>query len=414
MRGRMERVDRGYEIAREMYAEIGVNTDLAMEKLDGIPVSMHCWQIDDLSGFENPDKGLTGGIQATGRDPSKAKNKDEFYEKLEKALSLVPGRKKVALHAIYLDNFGSFVERDVIEPSHFASWAEWAREHGVGLDFNPTYFSHEKADTDFTLSSYDPQIRAFWVEHGKRCRRVSAYLGERLGEVCIDNHWIPDGYKDLTVDRQAHRELLLESMDQIMAEKYDAAHTVDSWESKLFGLGLESYTVGSHEFYTNYAMTHKNCMVCMDMGHFHPTEQIADKLTSYLTFGKEVMLHVSRPVRWDSDHVVILSDEVRDVMAEICRQDAFGRVHIGTDYFDASINRIAAQALGARSIKQALLYGLLEPTGRLKEYEREGDYTRRLAYIERQKAMPFGLVWDKYCQKNDVPTGDWVESALRG
>ncbi|RKI93596.1 L-rhamnose isomerase [Parablautia intestinalis] len=410
----MDRIDRGYEIAKEMYAGIGVDTDMAMERLDDIPVSMHCWQIDDLSGFENPHKGLTGGIQATGGDTSRAKNKEEFFRNLEKALALVPGRKKVALHAIYRDDLGSFVDRDAIEPAHFASWAEWAKEHGVGLDFNPTYFSHEKADTDFTLSSYDRHIREFWIEHGKRCRRISAYLGKRLKEVCINNHWIPDGYKDLTVDRQAHRELLLESMNQIMAEKYDPGHMTDSWESKLFGLGLESYTVGSHEFYTNYAMSHENCMVCMDMGHFHPTEQIADKMTSYLAFGKEVMLHVSRPVRWDSDHVVILSDEVRDVMTEICRQNAFDRVHIGTDYFDASINRVAAQALGARSIKQALLYGLLEPAERLKKYELEGDYTRRLAYIERQKAMPFGLVWDKYCQKNNVPAGDWVESALYG
>ena len=403
MRGRMERVDRGYEIAREMYAEIGVDTDLAMEKLDGIPVSMHCWQIDDLSGFENPDKGLTGGIQATGRDPSKAKNKDEFYKSLEKALSLVPGRKKVALHAIYLDNFGSFVERDAIEPSHFASWAEWAREHGVGLDFNPTYFSHEKADTDFTLSSYDPQIRAFWVEHGKRCRRVSAYLGERLGEVCIDNHWIPDGYKDLTVDRQAHRELLLESMDQIMAEKYDAAHTVDSWESKLFGLGLESYTVGSHEFYTNYAMTHKNCMVCMDMGHFHPTESVAAKISSYIVFGQELMLHVSRPVRWDSDHVVIVDEETMAIMEEIVRCGALKRVHIGLDFFDASIRRGEATAIGGRAAKTALLKAMLQPAELLRQAEDAGDYTRRLALLEEIKLLPYGFVWEMYCERNNCP-----------
>ncbi len=408
----MSKTERGYEIAKEMYAQIGVDTDLAMEELDKIPVSMHCWQIDDLSGFENPDKGLTGGIQATGNDPSRARNKKEFYTNLEKALSMVPGKKKVALHAIYLDNSGGFTDRNQIRPDHFSSWVDWAKEHKVGLDFNPTYFSHKMADMDFTLSSYDPHIRDFWIEHGKKCRQVSAYIGEQLGETCIDNHWIPDGYKDITIDKQAHRELLIDSMDQVMAEPYDKKFTIDSWESKLFGLGLESYTVGSHEFYTNYAMTHDNCIVCMDMGHFHPTEQIADKLTAYLAFGKEVMLHVSRPVRWDSDHVVIFSDEVKDVMAEVCRQRAFDKVHIGTDYFDASINRIVAQALGARSIKQALLFALLEPSDRLKEYERQGDYTRRLAYSEIQKALPFGLVWDRYCEIHDVPGMDWVEHVL--
>ena len=269
----MSTIDSRYQIAKEMYAEIGVDTDAAMQQLDEIPVSMHCWQIDDLSGFENPGRGLTGGIQATGNDPSKANSKDEFMRNLTKALSLVPGKKKVALHAIYLDNFGKFVDRDEIRPDNFTFWVDYAKEQNIGLDFNPTYFSHEKADDNFTLSSYDSEIRKFWVEHGKRCREVSEYLGKELGDVCIDNHWIPDGYKDYTIDKQYHRELLIESMNEIMMKPME--HTKDSWESKLFGLGLESYTVGSHEFYTNYAMSHGNCMICMDTGHFHPTEQVS-------------------------------------------------------------------------------------------------------------------------------------------
>ena len=406
----MSTIDSRYQIAKEMYAEIGVDTDAAMQQLDEIPVSMHCWQIDDLSGFENPGRGLTGGIQATGNDPSKANSKDEFMRNLTKALSLVPGKKKVALHAIYLDNFGKFVDRDEIRPDNFTFWVDYAKEQNIGLDFNPTYFSHEKADDNFTLSSYDSEIRKFWVEHGKRCREVSEYLGKELGDVCIDNHWIPDGYKDYTIDKQYHRELLIESMNEIMMKPME--HTKDSWESKLFGLGLESYTVGSHEFYTNYAMTHGNCMICMDTGHFHPTEQVSAKLTAYLAFGKEVMLHISRPMRWDSDHVVILDDEVKEVMLEICRQKAWDKVHVGTDYFDASINRIVAEALGARSVKKALLYALLEPTDKLKQYESEGDLVRRLVYSEEDKTMPFGLVWDKYCEKWDVPGHDWAETAL--
>lgn len=406
----MSTIDSRYQIAKEMYAEIGVDTDAAMQQLDEIPVSMHCWQIDDLSGFENPGRGLTGGIQATGNDPSKANSKDEFMRNLTKALSLVPGKKKVALHAIYLDNFGKFVDRDEIGPDNFTFWVDYAKEQNIGLDFNPTYFSHEKADDNFTLSSYDSEIRKFWVEHGKRCREVSEYLGKELGDVCIDNHWIPDGYKDYTIDKQYHRELLIESMNEIMMKPME--HTKDSWESKLFGLGLESYTVGSHEFYTNYAMSHGNCMICMDTGHFHPTEQVSAKLTAYLAFGKEVMLHISRPMRWDSDHVVILDDEVKEVMLEICRQKAWDKVHVGTDYFDASINRIVAEALGARSVKKALLYALLEPTDKLKQYESEGDLVRRLVYSEEDKTMPFGLVWDKYCEKWDVPGHDWAETAL--
>ncbi|MCI8745640.1 MAG: L-rhamnose isomerase [Lachnospiraceae bacterium] len=401
-----------YKAAREIYARAGVDTDEALRLLNEIPVSIHCWQIDDLGGFENPDRGLSGGIQATGSDPSKARTKEEFMTNLTKALSMVPGKNKLALHAVYLDNLGKFVDRDEITPENFAFWVEYAKEHQLGLDFNPTYFSHDKAESNFTLSSYDPAIREFWVEHGKRCRKISEYFGRELGQTSVNNHWIPDGYKDYTIDKLKHRELLMESMDEILKEKIDWKYCVDSFESKLFGLGLESYTVGSHEFYSNYAAIRNNCIVCMDMGHFHPTEAVSSKLSSYLVFDRQVQLHVSRPVRWDSDHVVVLDDELKEVMLEIKRQNAFDKVHIGTDYFDGSINRIAAQALGARSVKKALLYALLEPTDKLKEYEEADDLVRRLVYSEEHKAMPFGLVWEQFCEMNNVPGSDWLEKVL--
>ena len=408
----MGNIERNYQIAKEIYADHGVDTDSVIRQLNEIPASMHCWQIDDLSGFENPDRGLSGGIQATGNDPSKAHGKSEFMENLTKALSLVPGKNKVAIHAIYLDNFGKLVDRDAITPKHFEFWVDYAKEHHIGLDFNPTYFSHDKADSNFTLSSYDKTIRDFWIEHGKRCRKISEYFGRELNQVCMDNHWIPDGYKDYTIDKLRHRELLMESMDEILKEQIDRNYTIDSFESKLFGLGLESYTVGSHEFYSNYAAIKNNCIVCMDMGHFHPTEVVSAKLSSYLVFGRQVQLHVSRPVRWDSDHVVTLDDELKEVMLEIKRQNAFEKVHISTDYFDGSINRIVAQALGARNVKRAMLYALLEPTGQLKEYEEKDDLVRRLAYSEEQKNLPFGLVWDYFCEMNQVPGSDWMEYAL--
>ena len=406
----MSKIERSYQIARDIYADWGVDTDAALEKLAQIPVSVHCWQIDDLSGFENPEKGLTGGIAATGNDPSKARNKEEYIANLTKALGLIPGSNKLALHAIYLDNGGKNVDRDQIEPKHFAGWVDYAREMGIGLDFNPTYFSHDKADTNFTLSSYDPAIRDFWVEHGIRCRKIGEYFGRELGTYCITNHWIPDGYKDYTVDKLKHRQLLTESLDRIFAERIDPAFNRDSVESKLFGLGIESYTVGSHEYYTNYSAIRNNCMVCMDMGHFHPTEVVSAKLTSYLAFDREVMLHVSRPVRWDSDHAVALDDEVKEVMLEISRQNAFDRIHIGTDYFDGSINRIAATVIGARNVKKALLYALLEPSAMLKELEEKDDLVSRLAYTEEVKTLPFGPVWEMFCEKNNMPGSNWMRS----
>ncbi len=409
----MGKTEERYKIAKEIYGEYGVDTDKALSQMNEIPVSIHCWQIDDLSGFENPERGLSGGIQATGSDPSKAKNKEEFVQNLTQALKMVPGKNKLALHAIYLENFGRFVDRDAITPENFSFWVDYAKENSLGLDFNPTYFSHDKADDNFTLSSYDPEIRKFWIEHGKRCRKISEYFGRELGQTSVNNHWIPDGYKDYTVDKLTHRELLAESMDQILKEKIDWRYSIDSFESKLFGLGLESYTVGSHEFYTNYAAIRNNCIVCMDMGHFHPTETVSSKISSYLVFGRQMQLHVSRPVRWDSDHVVIVDDELKEVMLEIKRQNAFDRVHIGTDYFDGSINRIAAQALGARSVKKAILYALLEPTDLLERYEENGDLVRRLVYSEEEKMLPFGLVWDQFCEMNNVPFSGWVEKILK-
>lgn len=408
----MSNIEKNYQVAKELYAERGVDTDAVLKKLAEIPVSVHCWQIDDLSGFENPERGLSGGIAATGSDPSKAKNKEEFMVNLTKALSLVPGYNKLALHAIYLDNGGQSIDRDQIEPKHFAGWVDYAKEHKIGLDFNPTYFSHDKADTNFTLASYDKSIRDFWIEHGKRCRKIGEYFGRELGDVCITNHWIPDGYKDYTVNKLKHRELLADSLDQIFAEPIDRKYNIDSVESKVFGLGIESYTVGSHEFYTNYAAIRNNCIVCMDMGHFHPTEVVSGKLTSYLAFGREVMLHVSRPVRWDSDHVVALDDEVKEVMLEIARNNAFDKIHIGTDYFDGSINRIAATAIGARNVKKALLYALLEPTKMLEEYEEKDDLVSRFAYVEESKTLPFGLVWDMFCEQQGVPGSDWLKTVL--
>lgn len=291
---------------------------------------------------------------------------------------------------------------------------DYARERGIGLDFNPTYFSHEKAADNFTLSSSDESIRSFWIEHGKRCRRIGAYFGRELGQPCITNHWIPDGYKDYTIDKLTPRLRLKDALDQILSESIPAAWNIDSLESKLFGLGIESYTVGSHEFYTNYVANRHNSIICMDMGHFHPTEVVSAKLSSYLAFDTEIMLHVSRPVRWDSDHVVTLDDEVKEVMLEIARQNAFDRVHIGSDYFDASINRIAATVLGIRSIRKALLFALLEPTDRLKQLEASGDLTRRLIAVEDQKAMPFGLVWHEFCERNSMPAEGWEDAVLRG
>lgn len=405
----MSSIEQNYQIAKEMYAEKGVDTDKALELLKKTPISVHCWQIDDLTGFENPNAVLSGGIAAFGNAPGKPKNREEYMQQLDEALSLIPGATKLALHAVYLDNKGEKVERSEIRPEHFAGWVDYAKEKHIGLDFNPTYFSHPMAESGFTLCSRDEGIRQYWIEHGKRCREIGAYFGKELGQTCITNHWIGDGYKDHTIDKVEPRAILKDSLDQIFAEPIDRAYNVDSVESKLFGLGSESYVPGSHEFYTNYALTTGKCIVCMDAGHFHPTEQISAKISSYLVFGQELMLHVSRPVRWDSDHVVMLDDETKAIMQEIVRYNAMDKVHIGLDYFDASINRIAATAIGARNARKALLLALLEPSEELIRIEREGNLTRRLALSEEMKSMPFGLVWDQFCEMEGVPGRNWLD-----
>ena len=402
-------VESNYQVAKELYAQYGIDTDAVLEKLSEIPVSVHCWQIDDLTGFEDFNAKLSGGLAATGTAGGKPKSVPEYFENLTKALKLIPGKKKVAAHAIYLDNGGvNNIDRNAIEPKHFTHWVEYAKEMGIGLDFNPTYFNHAKAEDGFTLSSYDEGIRQFWVEHGKRCRKIGEYFGKEMGQVCYTNHWIPDGYKDITVDKMGPREVLIRSLDEIFAEKIDPAYNVDSVESKLFGLGSEAYVTGSHEFYTNYVANRKNCIICLDAGHYHPTEVISAKLSSYLVFGQEIMLHVSRPMRWDSDHVTILDDETMAIMEEIARYDAFDKVHIGLDFFDASIDRIAATAIGGRTAKKAILKALLQPTAELQKAEHEGNLTKRLALLEEVKGLPFGLVWAKYCEMCGCEQDSWI------
>ncbi|MCL2058441.1 MAG: L-rhamnose isomerase [Oscillospiraceae bacterium] len=408
----MGNIERNYGIAKETYAALGVDTDGALATLKHTPISVHCWQIDDVTGFEDFDAALTGGIAATGNAPGKPKTKGEFIEHLDRALNLIPGATKLSLHAIYLDDGGKKVARDAIEPSHFAFWVDYAKKREIGLDFNATYFSHPLSDSGFTLASGDAKVRAFWLEHGKRCRAIGEYFGRELGQKCVTNHWIIDGYKDFTVDKLAPRERLIASLDELFAKPLDSRHNVDAVESKLFGLGSESYVVGSHEFYTNYVAYKKNCIICLDAGHFHPTETVSAKLSSYLAFGQEVLLHVSRPVRWDSDHVVALDDETLAIMREIVGCGGLGRVYIGLDFFDASINRIAALAIGARNARKALLAALLTPFGALRSAEEGGDLTQRLALLEECKTMPMGFVWDYFCETENKPGADWYKGII--
>ncbi len=397
-------IERGYDWARERYARLGVSTDRALEVLATVPISLHCWQGDDVGGFEN-DLGLTGGgIQATGNYPGKARNADELRADLEKALSLIPGRHRVNLHAIYAETHGRPVERDRLGPEHFSGWIDWARSRGLGLDFNGTFFSHPKAADGFTLSSRDEGVRRFWVDHGIACRKIGERFGRELGSPCVTNLWIPDGFKDTPVDRKTPRAILKRSLDEIIAEKLDPRYLRDAVESKLFGIGSESYVAGSHEFYLGYAIENRT-LLCLDAGHFHPTEGIADKISSVLTWLDEILPHVSRGVRWDSDHVVILSDDLRAIAEEVVRGDYLGRVHIGLDFFDASINRVAAWVIGTRCLLKALLIALLEPSATLREMEAAGDYTGRLATLEELKTMPFGAVWDYHCLRQGVPAG---------
>jgi len=400
-----------YELAKDEFAKIGVDTEKVMEELKNIPISMHCWQTDDVSGFESAGD-LTGGIQVTGNYPGKARNIQEVRSDLEKVLSLLPGNHKVNLHAIYGDFSSGKVERNQIDTKHFDSWIDWAKANKVGLDFNATFFSHEKADTNFTLSSKDESIRNYWIEHAKNCRKITAYMGEKLGIPCVHNLWIPDGYKDIPIDRLAHRAILKDSLDEIFATKYDKKYAVDAVESKLFGIGVESYVVGSNEFYTAYAMTQKDVTVCLDAGHFHPTEEIADKLSSILAFKDDVLLHISRGVRWDSDHVVIYDDQLKNIMQQVVRIGV-NKVNIALDYFDASINRCGAMVTGMRAGIKALMNAMLEPTSMLCNLENEMKYFERLAYLDEFKFLPVNAVWDYYCYKNNVPSGyEWIKDIV--
>jgi len=402
---KITRIEKAYEIAREEYAAIGVDTDKALEILSKTPISLHCWQADDVGGFERLSTTLSGGIQATGNFPGKARNLDELRQDLEKVYSLIPGKHRLNLHAIYGDFRGKVVDRDQINDEHFKSWADWAKSLGIGIDFNCTLFSHPKANSGFTLSSKKSEIRKFWIEHVKRCRAISEFLGKETGKRTVHNIWIPDGTKDITVDRYRHREILKESLDEIFNEKYNAEYMRDSVESKLFGIGVESYTVGSHEFYLGYAVSRK-IMLCLDIGHFHPTELVSDKVSAVFQFIDELLFHVTRPIRWDSDHVVILNDEVRSLMQEIVWANKLDRVCIGLDFFDASINRIGAYVIGTRATLKALLLALLDPINKLREYEDEEKGFEKLALLEEAKSKPFGAVWDYYCLKNNVPVGE--------
>jgi L-rhamnose isomerase len=397
-----------FELACDRYAEHGVDVAAALRRLSGIAISVHCWQGDDVGGFENAGTDLGGGLAVTGNYPGKARNVDELRQDLELVYALVPGRHRLSLHAMYGEFAGRRVERNEIGPAHFAGWIDWARDRGLGLDFNPTFFAHPKAAARLTLSHADPNIREFWIEHGVRCRQVGAVMGRQLGSPCVTNFWIPDGSKDLPVDRRGPRERLAESLDQIFRQPLSSEHNLDSLESKLFGLGAESYTVGSHEFYMGYAVTRQK-LLCLDSGHFHPTESIADKLTAVLPFVPGLLLHVSRGVRWDSDHVAIGSDELQALAHELVRGDYLGQTHVGLDYFDASINRIAAWVIGIRSVQKALLVALLEPIERLRAAEWSADYSTRLALLEESKSLPFGAVWDQYCADSNAPVGSaWL------
>lgn len=392
-----------YKLACERYAALGVDTDAALAALDQVALSLHCWQGDDVGGFENPGGELSGGIAATGNYPGKARNADELRRDLDVAYSLLPGSHRLNLHAIYLEADAP-VARNAIEPRHFAGWLDWAKANGHGLDFNPTCFSHPLAADGFTLSHRDPAVRQFWIEHCIACRRIGEHFGRALGTPAVTNIWIPDGYKDTPADRAAPRRLLRDSLDAILADPSDPSYNLDAVEPKLFGLGSESYVTGSMEFYTGYAIS-RGVLLTLDAGHFHPTETIADKISSLLLYLDQMLLHVSRGVRWDSDHVVTFNDDLQAIAQEIVRNDALERIHIGLDYFDASINRVAAWTIGARNTLRSLLNALLEPRDRLNQLEVEGDFTSRLALQEELKSLPAGAVWEYHCLKHGVPVG---------
>jgi L-rhamnose isomerase len=400
-----------YELARELYANLGVDTEAALARLAATPISLHCWQGDDVAGFENPGGELGGGLAVTGNYPGKARTLAELRADLDQALKLIPGNHRLNLHAIYGDFGGKKVERSEIGVEHFQSWIDWARERAMGLDFNPTCFGHPLASDGLTLSHADKAVREFWIAHCQASRRIGAEMGRQLGSATVTNIWIPDGMKDLPADRKAPRERLAAALDEVLALPLDPAHHLDAVECKLFGIGSESYVVGSHEFYLAYAVQ-KQILLCLDAGHFHPTETLADKISSVLQFVPELLLHVSRGVRWDSDHVVLLDDPTQAVCQELVRGGFLDRTHIGLDFFDASINRIAAWVIGTRSALKGLLVALLEPSATLRRQEAEGDYTGRLATFEALKTMPWGLVWDEFCRRQNTPTEtQWLSEA---
>ena len=408
-----DRITARYELARQQYADHGVDTDAALARLGDVAISLHCWQGDDVLGFENVGESLGGGIAATGNYPGRARTPDELRADATKALSLIPGTHRFNLHAFYGEFGGRRVDRDGIAPEHFAGWIAWAKELGIGLDFNPTFFSHPKAADNFTLAHADPAIRAFWIRHGIACRRIGEAMGAALGRPCVTNHWIPDGMKDTPVDRLGPRERLMASLDEMFAAPIDPAHNLDALEGKLFGLGIESYTVGSHEFYFGYALS-RRLLYALDTGHYHPTETIADKISAVLLFVPEILLHVSRGVRWDSDHVVVLNDDLTAIGQELVRGNFLGRTHIGLDYFDASINRVAAWVVGTRNMLKALLAAMIEPIGTLRTVEASADYTSRLALQEEYKTLPLGAVWDYYCESRNTPPGScWLTEIKR-
>lgn len=407
-----KRIEQSFKLAKQRYAALGVNVDRVLRTLSHIPISLHCWQGDDVGGFENFGGGLTGGIMATGNHPGKARTPDELRADAAKALSLIPGKHRFNLHAFYGEFGGKKVDRNEIQPKHFKNWIDWARSLGIGLDFNPTCFSHPKSASGFTLSHRDKSIRQFWIEHCQASREIGAAFGKALGKTAVTNVWVPDGMKDTPADRRGPRERLLQSLDAVFKTKLNPKYNLDSVEGKLFGIGAESYTVGMHEFYLGYAVK-KQMLVCLDAGHYHPTENVADKISSVLCFVPEILLHVSRGVRWDSDHVVVLNDDLLAIAREIVCNGYIDRVHIGLDYFDASINRIAAWTIGTRNMIRALLIALLEPPA-IRAAETAGDYTTRLALQEEARTLPFTAVWDYYCATKGVPVGDdWLTEVKR-
>jgi L-rhamnose isomerase len=393
-----------YEIAKERYAAFGVDTEAVLKKMEKESISLHCWQGDDVGGFENPDSGLSGGIAVTGNYPGKARTPDELRADLDKAYSMIPGNHRVNLHAIYGDS-DKKMDRNDWQPHHFDRWVDWAKANNHGIDFNPTCFSHPMADSGFTLADLRANVRDFWVQHCINSREIAGYIGKQLDNPCVTNVWIPDGYKDTPIDRAKHRELLKESLDRVFAAEISHPDfNKDAVEAKLFGIGSESYVVGSHEFYMGYAVQNQT-LLTLDAGHFHPTEVISDKISSVLLYVPELLLHVSRGVRWDSDHVVTLTEELQAIMQEIVRGGYLNRTHIGLDFFDASINRVAAWVIGTRNALRAMLMAMLEPLEQMRTFEQSGDFTSRLALLEELKGMPFGAVWDYYCLQNDVPVG---------